>query len=139
MNPKGQASLEFMILLAALLGFLSVSVSAFSGLHDSAIAAIDAQNAKAFANNITSKAALLTSLGDSSSQSVSSDIFGEWEISGLSVNASGGCRISVHAAPERIVSFPLPENVACNLSKSTFTKKITLHIRKSGGKISLSD
>ena len=37
-----------MLLLCALLAFLSVSVSAFSGLQKSALAAMDAQNARAF-------------------------------------------------------------------------------------------
>ncbi len=133
MSQHGQVSLEFLLLISALLVFLSVSASALSALQKSATAAIDARNAAVFVLAISTKADMLIQLGEGSEQSVSSGILGEWSIS----NPGGRCVLEISSLQRRSRSFSLPEIILCGKASQKFTKKIEVRLVKTSGKILL--
>ena len=133
MRNGGQSSIEFMLLLAVLLGFLSVSVSAFSNLQKGAIYALDAQNARAFANAVQGKSELLMHLGDGSEQFVSSSILGKWSVESDGKN----CAILLSEG-DAVKKINLGENISCELEGGVFHKKISVRLIKNQGEISLT-
>jgi len=130
---RGQSSLEFMLVLAALLCFLSVSVSAFSGLHKSSIAALDSVAAESLVRGIEGKAELLEQLGDGSGLAVSAGISGEWLIE----KSGHVCIISIRLGGRAPKSFSTPEKILCGLDSGVHSGRLDMRLIKSGGRIML--
>ena len=80
MRRKGQLSLEFLILASALLAFFAVFAAAFSGMRDSALAAIDVRNAKSFSYEANEKAQALALLGEGSEKPIGGNAIAEWRL-----------------------------------------------------------
>lgn len=134
MQDKGQVSIEFMLVGVALLAFMLVFMNAFSKVQDSAMLALDVQNAKRFSAELEADSGKILLMGDGSEVNVSSPIIGEWLFS----RGSLGNSIIVRNKTKEI-KVALPKNLQLRLSKTGFTKKISFVIKKSGGGISLED
>ncbi len=130
--PKAQVSIEFILLLAASLAFISGIAAALSSLNDSALLAIDAQGAKSLSSEISSSARTLSLLGNGSEKKLPYSALGNWRISQnagkayvLVGNGAGNVEIELHG----IV-------VAGGME---LKRKGFLVLRKEGGKILLQN
>tara|TARA_Y100000310_G_C20702563_1_gene831297 strand:+ start:9429 stop:9824 length:396 start_codon:yes stop_codon:yes gene_type:complete len=130
MNSKGQLSIEFLLLLVAVLAFLSVFTSAFSDLEQSSLFAIDVQNAKRFVNELNNSAKTLSLLGEGSEKYFSYKIITEWELS------NSPAVLTIYSESGKNISLQISESIFLKSSKK-FKNKLNLVLRKENGKLIL--
>ncbi|MCR4335705.1 MAG: hypothetical protein NUV57_04160 [archaeon] len=131
MNSNGQLSIEFLLLLTAILAFLSVFTSAFSELEESSLYAIDVQNAKRFVNELNNSSKTLSLLGEGSQKQFSYKIINEWELKDSPV------ALIVHSNSGKNISLQLPENIMLESSKN-FKENLIVVLKKENGKLILN-
>ncbi|HZX34005.1 MAG TPA: hypothetical protein VFF09_01355 [archaeon] len=135
MRRKGQLSLEFLILASALLAFFAVFAAAFSGMRDSALAAIDVRNAKSFSYEANEKAQALALLGEGSEKPIGVNAIAEWRLE----SGGGGAFLLIPGPGGKNFSVAFPENISVRLRSGTFSGSRSFTLKKSGGKIILLD
>ncbi len=124
---KGQLSIEFMLVLAAMLGFISVFAAAYNELEDSSLLALDVKSAKRFSASLEDASQNLLLFGEGSSRGLRCSAIFPWHISD-----SGVGLFLVVEGEGKNVSVRLPENIVfekklfrgkgtCTLTKSSFS------------------
>ncbi len=78
--PKGQLSLEYLILLAAFLSFLLFLLPYLNTIYHLGIFSADVKNAENFLQSFANSASSLSILGEGLEQSISARILTGWEI-----------------------------------------------------------
>jgi len=128
---KGQASIEFLLVLITALLLLSVSANAISNLHEAALFTIDVKNAKSFLDEANAKANLLILLGEGSESAIETSIIGEWEIS----QKQNELTIKNPQGKEKIFAFP--KNLSVKINEKSFTGKNIFILKKEGQSVSI--
>ncbi|MEK6958261.1 MAG: hypothetical protein AABW99_04775 [archaeon] len=121
--PRAQASIEFLLAMAALIAFLSVSLAALSGLYNAAMFSVEARNAQEFVSSLNGAINIISMLGEGSEKIVSSPIKGEWEI----VSVPSPTLILSYAGSTKTFGLPSAEYTFDSIK---FRGKITLRISK---------
>jgi len=135
MNSKAQLSIEFLLVLTAMLGFISVFAGAFAELENSSLFVLDARNAKRFAVDIEQASKTLMLLGDGSEKHFEYKILNEWEIT-----SSGGKPVVIVSSLDgREISISLPENLVLQGVERTFVGEISVSLKKSEGRLILAN
>ncbi|MFH1391719.1 MAG: hypothetical protein ABIH20_05395 [Candidatus Diapherotrites archaeon] len=130
MNSTGQLSVEFLLLLTAVLAFLSVFISAFSYLEQSSLYAIDVQNARRFVNELNNSAKTLSLLGDGSEKHFSYRVITTWELS------NSPAILTVYSNSGKDISLQIPEGIFLKSPKK-FKDELNIVLRKENGKLIL--
>lgn len=133
MHCRGQASLEFIFLLAALLAFLSVFVAFYSGLEENARSALDLQAAKSFVSEAENGSRLLNLMGEGSEKKFGYRILNEWRLS----KSGGGWSLLVLFPSGKEASVPFPVEVSQEMDGRFFSETASFVLRKTGGKVVL--
>ncbi|MAG21894.1 MAG: hypothetical protein CL943_01130 [Candidatus Diapherotrites archaeon] len=79
--PKAQASIEYLLLLAAVLFFFSLMIPLLQQSHELAFFAVDIGNAKSFANELQYTADSLAFLSNGSAARLEARPVGKWIVS----------------------------------------------------------
>ena len=135
MRGIGQVSIEVLLLLAVLLGFVGASLAALSSIYSAASFAADAGAAKSFTDSILQKAAQLSLLGDGSQFELSARPAGKWEF----IQRAGSCTLSLESRASIKKEFPVPQNVKCALSANEFSKNFSVKLYRKDGALILAD
>jgi len=122
---KGQLSIEFLMITAAVISFLLVFVSGFAGLQEAALLTLDVQNAKRFVNELEVESKTLSLMGEGSQKTFSYKIIHEWTF-----QETPETELIVTANSGKKVSIKLPENISLQLSKKTFEKDFSARLIK---------
>ncbi len=132
MPIRGQVSLELLALAAAALGILSLILAGFSSARSSAFAAIDLQEARAFAHSAEAAAGNLSLLGNGSSLRLHAHALNPWGFS----NYGGSCVIAVEKNGIAEKEIKLPEGMRCNFEGEA-KGSIGFSLRKISGNLVL--
>ncbi|MCR4368525.1 MAG: hypothetical protein NUV67_01315 [archaeon] len=124
---RAQVSLEFLLVFAAFMAFITVFVSALPEVVSSAFFAMDLKSAQSLSQGIDYFSRESEFLGNGTSSEFSYQVFGEWAF----LDSPPGIAV-LHEGRQRLVE--LPENVEVE-NPGFFSEKISLLATKSGGKI----
>ncbi|HIH10489.1 MAG TPA: hypothetical protein HA254_07535 [Candidatus Diapherotrites archaeon] len=128
----GQVSIEYLLVLAAALSFLSFSLWALSAVHGDINEATDLLNAKRLANDLNYRSSSMGVMGDYSSQSFEAVALHGWQFQ------SEGGRNFIKISPKNI-PVSIPPGIELRFSKKAFLGKFRLLLRKINGRLVLED
>ncbi|HLC78880.1 MAG TPA: hypothetical protein VJG83_00480 [archaeon] len=128
---KGQISIEFLVLLAAFISFLSVFVGYFSELENASFFVLDVANAKGFISNIGSGVSALKLFGEGSEMEISALAQSEWEI----IQKADMSYLRIYKKGK---SVEVPIEYEIYFDKKKFSGKFSVILKKKNGKISVS-
>ncbi len=103
MNQSGQISIEFLLLLCALIVFFSVFISAIPGLKDYSFFAIDVKNAVSFSSELSNESEFLLLVGEGSESEIKVNILTNWI---FEKNSSGNFLKVKMGEKEKSISLP---------------------------------
>ena len=121
---KAQVSIEFLLVFAAMLAFISVFVGAFSTLQESSLLSLDIQNAKRFVKELDNSSKTLSLLGEGSNKKFSYTILNSWELREIENN-----NFLIIDNKERDVQLELPKSIKLK-NQNSFSKKFRVTLTK---------
>ena len=129
---RAQLSLEYLILLAAVLAVFSLLLPLLGQAYHASLFGLDSVNAKQFIQSLESTAQEMRFLADGSAKRIDASPITEWSVScsgknlGLTVKSSA-------LQEEKRFSAQLPNGI--QLQPSSFTEPTAFLIRKAGGRV----
>lgn len=127
---KAQVSLEYLLLLAALLSVFSVFLISAGNLYQLGLFAVDTRNAQVFSDQLENQIDLLGLLSDGSKKELPASPVSEWEI----FYENGFVNVMVEnkkLEQSKTFSFPTTSKIRIINSKIGFGEKVILE-KKSG-------
>jgi len=132
MRQKAQLSLEYLLLIAALLAATAIILPSITAFHNNAMLAIEAGKAKAFIEKIKSEGEKLMVFEEGSSSEISAFPSLEWRLKASEERIE--VRVESKALGKEKV-FERRANAIFEDFEAEGKEKISLRLRKEGGKI----
>jgi len=132
LNYSGQVSIEYLLLIAALVSVFSVAVISLEKVFSAASFAIDSHNASAFISELGAGADVLSMLGDCSRKEFSGVVASDWAFSGSGKNIF--LILSVNSTQKK---FRLPEGISLSNPFKIQKGKFSVALQKVSGSILL--
>lgn len=131
-STKGQASIEFMLILTAALIFTAIFAAGFSEVKEAAFIAIDAQEGKRAAEEIEAAGKYISLLGDGSAKKMELHATNKWEF-----KAGTNPNITIKSEKGKTAEIKLPQKVKYQVAGKTLKGKIELILEKKSGELIL--
>jgi len=133
MGQKGQLSLEYLILLVAILSAFAVLLPVMNGVYNAGLFGLDSVNAKGFAFSMQEAIGEIGFQADGASTMLEARPFGKWLVFGSGKDFV--VIVQSQTGKEKRFTVKFPNNVW--FSKAEIGSKTAFYLRKDSGKILL--
>jgi len=130
MNPKGQLSLEYLMIFTAGIALIVFLFPVFTNLYNSAIFALDVKAAESFGYEFQNSVAKLNAFETGSTETISIDILTTWKFS------TKENELLIDVSNKKELSFPLKAHI--DLSSKEFENSVKFELKKEKDMISVN-